>query len=115
MQGEPSQEDQCVGCDATAFTDQEHYGKKLSVRASVVWLECCRGLSRLSSLNGGVSIALRTHGPTLQVSCPTRKGCYISILNIIQGEVDPTQVYALRLVNWCIKLSYPGAQKSSKD
>jgi len=27
------------------------------------------------------------------VSCPTRKGCYISILNIIQGEVDPTQVH----------------------
>lgn len=26
------------------------------------------------------------------VSIPTRKGCYISILNIIQGEVDPTQV-----------------------
>eukprot|EP00002_Diphylleia_rotans_P040521 TRINITY_DN9620_c0_g1_i1.p1 TRINITY_DN9620_c0_g1~~TRINITY_DN9620_c0_g1_i1.p1 ORF type:complete len:459 (+),score=72.61 TRINITY_DN9620_c0_g1_i1:43-1419(+) len=29
----------------------------------------------------------------LMVSCPTRKGCYISILNIIQGEVDPTQVH----------------------
>lgn len=27
------------------------------------------------------------------VSCQTRKGCYISILNIIQGEVDPTQVH----------------------
>ena len=26
------------------------------------------------------------------VSASTRKGCYISILNIIQGEVDPTQV-----------------------
>lgn len=24
---------------------------------------------------------------------PTRKGCYISILNIIQGEADPTQVH----------------------
>jgi len=29
----------------------------------------------------------------IMVSCPTRKGCYISILNIIQGEVDPTQVH----------------------
>ena len=29
-----------------------------------------------------------------QVSCSTRKdrGCYISILDIIQGDVDPTQV-----------------------
>jgi tubulin gamma len=29
----------------------------------------------------------------LMVSCPTKKGCYISILNIIQGDVDPTQVH----------------------
>eukprot|EP00004_Rigifila_ramosa_P002548 TRINITY_DN12678_c0_g1_i2.p1 TRINITY_DN12678_c0_g1~~TRINITY_DN12678_c0_g1_i2.p1 ORF type:complete len:477 (-),score=86.76 TRINITY_DN12678_c0_g1_i2:21-1427(-) len=29
----------------------------------------------------------------LMVSCPTKTGCYISILNIIQGEVDPTQVH----------------------
>lgn len=29
----------------------------------------------------------------IMVSAPTRKGCYISILNIIQGEVDPTQVH----------------------
>eukprot|EP00954_Amorphochlora_amoebiformis_P025511 1373548-Amorphochlora_amoeboformis.AAC.1 len=28
----------------------------------------------------------------IMVSASTRKGCYISILNIIQGEVDPTQV-----------------------
>lgn len=30
----------------------------------------------------------------IMVSCSTRKdrGCYISILDIIQGEVDPTQV-----------------------
>jgi tubulin gamma len=27
------------------------------------------------------------------VSASTRKGCYISILNIIQGAVDPTQVH----------------------
>ena len=27
------------------------------------------------------------------ISCPVKKGCYISILNIIQGEVDPTQVH----------------------
>eukprot|EP00029_Vermamoeba_vermiformis_P014545 TRINITY_DN965_c0_g1_i1.p1 TRINITY_DN965_c0_g1~~TRINITY_DN965_c0_g1_i1.p1 ORF type:complete len:458 (+),score=80.57 TRINITY_DN965_c0_g1_i1:45-1418(+) len=29
----------------------------------------------------------------LMVSCPTNVGNYISILNIIQGEVDPTQVH----------------------
>lgn len=29
----------------------------------------------------------------IMVSTPMRKGCYISILNIIQGEVDPTQVH----------------------
>merc|ERR1719287_282758 len=29
----------------------------------------------------------------LMVSCSTRKGVYIAILNIIQGEVDPTQVH----------------------
>ena len=27
------------------------------------------------------------------VSASTRQGCYISILNIIQGDVDPTQVH----------------------
>ena len=27
------------------------------------------------------------------VSASTRKGCYISILNIIQGAVDPSQVH----------------------
>ena len=29
----------------------------------------------------------------IMVSAPLKKGCYISILNIIQGEVDPTQVH----------------------
>jgi tubulin gamma len=29
----------------------------------------------------------------LMVSANTRRGCYISILNIIQGEVDPSQVH----------------------
>uniref|UniRef100_A0A6U3CF52 Tubulin gamma chain n=1 Tax=Lotharella globosa TaxID=91324 RepID=A0A6U3CF52_9EUKA len=29
----------------------------------------------------------------IMVSAQTRRGCYISILNIIQGEVDPTQVH----------------------
>eukprot|EP00392_Amoebophrya_sp_AT5.2_P019618 g20545.t1 len=32
-----------------------------------------------------------TAGPV--ISCSTRRGVYISILNIIQGEVDPTQVH----------------------
>lgn len=29
----------------------------------------------------------------MMVSCPTHRGAYISILNIIQGDVDPTQVH----------------------
>merc|ERR1719446_912320 len=33
------------------------------------------------------------HTKNIMVSCSTRRGCYISILNIIQGEVDPTQVH----------------------
>ncbi len=34
-----------------------------------------------------------TQTKNIMVSATTRKGCYISILNIIQGEVDPTQVH----------------------
>merc|ERR1712007_355865 len=33
------------------------------------------------------------HTKNCMVSCSTRKGVYISILNIIQGDVDPTQVH----------------------
>ena len=33
-----------------------------------------------------------TQTQNIMVSASTRKGCYISILNIIQGAVDPTQV-----------------------
>ena len=33
------------------------------------------------------------HPKSSMVSCSTRKGVYISILNIIQGEVDPSQVH----------------------
>merc|ERR1711977_395786 len=33
------------------------------------------------------------HTKNIMVSCSTRRGVYISILNIIQGEVDPTQVH----------------------
>lgn len=29
----------------------------------------------------------------LMVSVPTRRGCYMSVLNIIQGDVDPTHVH----------------------
>jgi tubulin gamma len=29
----------------------------------------------------------------MMVSCNIRQGCYISILNIISGEIDPTQVH----------------------
>ena len=34
-----------------------------------------------------------TQTKNIMVSASTRKGCYISILNIIQGAVDPTQVH----------------------
>lgn len=34
-----------------------------------------------------------TQTKNIMVSASTRTGCYISILNIIQGEVDPTQVH----------------------
>lgn len=34
-----------------------------------------------------------TQSKNIMVSASTRKGCYISILNIIQGAVDPTQVH----------------------
>merc|ERR1712070_1343461 len=33
------------------------------------------------------------HTKNIMVSCSTRRGVYISILNIIQGEVDPTQAH----------------------
>merc|ERR1719188_2811988 len=33
------------------------------------------------------------HTKNIMVSCTTRRGVYMSILNIIQGEVDPTQVH----------------------
>merc|ERR1712066_595376 len=33
------------------------------------------------------------HTKNIMVSCSTRRGVYISILNIVQGEVDPTQVH----------------------
>ena len=29
----------------------------------------------------------------MMVSCPTNRGAYISILNIVQGDVDPTMVH----------------------
>ncbi|GMI53249.1 hypothetical protein ScalyP_jg6095 [Parmales sp. scaly parma] len=34
-----------------------------------------------------------TQTKNIMVSASTRQGCYISILNIIQGDVDPTQVH----------------------
>mmetsp|Transcript_60472 Transcript_60472/g.153672 ORF Transcript_60472/g.153672 Transcript_60472/m.153672 type:complete len:468 (+) Transcript_60472:77-1480(+) len=33
------------------------------------------------------------HTKNIMVSCSTRRGVYVSILNIIQGDVDPTQVH----------------------
>ena len=34
-----------------------------------------------------------TQAKNIMVSANTRKGCYLSLLNIIQGDVDPTQVH----------------------
>ena len=34
-----------------------------------------------------------TQTKNIMVSASTRRGCYLSILNIIQGDVDPTQVH----------------------
>jgi len=34
-----------------------------------------------------------TQPANIMVSANTRKGCYLSLLNIIQGDVDPTQVH----------------------
>ena len=33
------------------------------------------------------------HTKNISANCPVKKGSYISILNIIQGDVDPTQVH----------------------
>lgn len=38
----------------------------------------------------------------IMVSAPMKKGCYMSILNVIQGEVDPTQVRAHLACRACI-------------
>jgi len=35
----------------------------------------------------------------IMVSTSTKKGCYMSILNIIQGDVDPTQVGDASVLN----------------
>lgn len=34
-----------------------------------------------------------TQTKNIMVSASTRRGCYISVLNVIQGDVDPTQVH----------------------
>jgi tubulin gamma len=58
----------------------------------------------LSEGAGGAASAVRkttvldvmrrlTQAKNIMVSASTRRGCYISILNIIQGAVDPTQVH----------------------
>lgn len=39
-----------------------------------------------------------TQTKNIMVSASTKKGCYISILNIIQGDVDPTQVSTIRIL-----------------
>lgn len=49
-----------------------------------------------------------TQTKNIMVSASTKKGCYISILNIIQGEVDPTQVSYSTAVQHGSKLLYVG-------
>jgi len=61
----------------TAFTPLTIDKKTSSVRKTTV-LDVMRRLLQTKNI---------------MVSCSTRRGCYISILNIIQGEVDPTQVH----------------------
>lgn len=61
----------------TAFTPLTIDTKTSSVRKTTV-LDVMRRLLQTKNI---------------MVSCSTRRGCYISILNIIQGEVDPTQVH----------------------
>ena len=41
---------------------------------------------------------------------PTKKSCYMSILNIIQGEADPTDVGPIRLVVFIQSLIRAGSQ-----
>lgn len=41
----------------------------------------------------------------MMVSCPTQRGLYISILNIIQGDVDPTQVSTNRVAHYFTRLT----------
>eukprot|EP00434_Breviolum_minutum_P009154 symbB.v1.2.008066.t1/scaffold504.1/size194584/2 len=40
------------------------------------------------------------HTKNIMVSCSTRRGVYISILNIIQGDVDPTQRKLAKFIRW---------------
>lgn len=44
-----------------------------------------------------------TQSKNIMVSANTRKGCYISILNIIQGAVDPTQVPYCDGMDFCAR------------
>jgi tubulin gamma len=48
-----------------------------------------------------------TQTKNIMVSASTKKGCYISILNIIQGDVDPTQVHkALQRIRYARQSLY---------
>jgi tubulin gamma len=47
-----------------------------------------------------------TQTKNIMVSASTKKGCYISILNIIQGDVDPTQVHkALQRIRYALYIN----------
>jgi hypothetical protein len=47
-----------------------------------------------------------TQAKNIMVSANTRKGCYMSILNIIQGAVDPTQVRHYAMLYYLSTSSY---------
>lgn len=60
---------------------------------------CCRfGLVQTSAVRRTTVLDVMrrlTQTKNIMVSASTKKGCYISILNIIQGDVDPTQASTL--------------------
>jgi tubulin gamma len=58
-----------------------------------------------------------TQAKNIMVSANTRKGCYLSLLNIIQGDVDPTQVHkALQRVRERRLVSFiPTSRRSTKS
>ncbi len=55
-------------------------------------LQCLLPVRHFTCLPGNHSLYSTTVSKNIMVSASTKKGCYISILNIIQGDVEATQV-----------------------